>query len=82
MKRIPGKFEDEGHQGIYDRYKKEIANYLKTLNGKHVTDDRGHGWWEVPIDPKQKRTPLFGMGGAAAAGAAALRAPQDQPQEQ
>lgn len=66
-------FADPGHQGIYDRYNKEVTNYLKSLGGKHITDDKGHGWWEVPVDPKKyRRTQIFGMGGGAvAAGGAA-----------
>ena len=59
------------HQGIYDRYNKEVANYLKSLGGKQVKDEYGHGWWEVPVKPQQRRTQLFSMGGAAAAGAGA-----------
>jgi hypothetical protein len=66
------KFEYPEHQGIYDRYKKEVTNYLKSLGGKQVKDGKGHGWWEVPVDPKKaKRTQLFSMGGAVAAGGAA-----------
>jgi hypothetical protein len=71
LTRVSDKFEYPEHQGIYDRYKKEVANYLKSLGGKQVKDDKGHGWWEVPIDPKKaKRTQLFSMGGAVAAGGA------------
>jgi hypothetical protein len=66
------KFEYPEHQGIYDRYKKEVTNYLKSLGGRQVKDDKGHSWWEVPVDPKKsKRTQLFSMGGAVAAGGAA-----------
>jgi hypothetical protein len=66
------KFEYPEHQGIYDRYKKEVTNYLKSLGGKQVKDQYGHSWWEVPVDPKKaKRTQLFSMGGAVAAGGAA-----------
>lgn len=71
LTRVSDKFEYPEHQGIYDRYKKEIANYLKSLGGKQVKDGKGHGWWEVPVDPKKaKRTQLFSMGGGAAAVAA------------
>jgi hypothetical protein len=72
LTRVSDKFEYPEHQGIYDRYKKEIANYLKSLGGKQVKDSKGHSWWEVPVDPKKaKRTQLFSMGGAVAAGGAA-----------
>jgi hypothetical protein len=71
LTRVSDKFEYPEHQGIYDRYKKEVANYLKSLGGKQVKDDKGHSWWEVPVDPKKaKRTQLFSMGGGAAAVAA------------
>lgn len=43
------KFEDPGHQSIYDRYAGEITRYLKGLGGKHVIDKEGHGWYEVPL---------------------------------
>ena len=81
VKPAPGKFLDAGHQGIYDRYKKEITTYLKSLGGKQVKDSKGHGWWEVPVDPKKhKRTPIFSMTGAAVAGggAAGYNAPQTE----
>lgn len=70
------KFEYPEHQGIYDRYKKEVTNYLKSLGGKQVKDRYGHSWWEVPVKPEQKRTQLFSMGGGAVAagGAAAYNA--------
>ena len=64
------------YQGIYDRYNKEVTNYLKSLGGKQVKDEYGHGWWEVPVKPQQRRTQIFGMGAAAAgAGAAGYNAP-------
>lgn len=70
-----GRFYKE-YQGIYDRYNKEVANYLKSLGGKQVKDEYGVGWWEVPVKPQQRRTQIFGMGGAAAgAGAAGYNAP-------
>lgn len=80
----PTVLADKGHQSIYDRYKSEIANYLKSLGAKHIKDDKGHGWWEVPVDPqKNRRTPIFSMGGAAVgAGAAAVTSPDTQPAEQ
>jgi hypothetical protein len=71
VKREPGKFERKEHQGIYDRYNKEVSNYLKSLGGKQVKDAKGHGWWEVPVKPEQRRTQIFSMGGAAVAGGGA-----------
>ena len=70
------KFESAGHQGIYDRYNKEVANYLKSLGGKQVKDEHGVGWWEVPVKPQQRRTQIFSMGGGtvAAGGTAAYNA--------
>jgi len=64
------------HQGIYDRYNKEVANYLKSLGGKQVKDEYGVGWWEVPVKPQQRRTQIFSMGGGtvAAGGTAAYNA--------
>lgn len=59
------------NQTIYDRYKDEVTSYLKSLGGRQVKDKYGVGWWEVPVKPQQRRTQIFGMGGAAAAGAAA-----------
>lgn len=44
------------HQGIYDRYKKDIEKFLtKDLGGKPFTDDKGHTWIEVPL-PKRSTT--------------------------
>lgn len=66
-----GRFHKQ-HQGIYDRYNKEVANYLKSLGGKQVKDEYGHGWWEVPVKPQQRRTQIFSMGsGTVAAGGTA-----------
>jgi hypothetical protein len=65
------------HQGIYDRYNKEVANYLKSLGGKRVTDDQGVGWWEVPVKPQQKRVQLFSMGGGAVTVGGGVAAPGD-----
>ena len=44
------------HQGIYDRYAKDVTKFLKQLGGKHVVDSAGHGWWEVPVEGS-KQTP-------------------------
>jgi hypothetical protein len=71
------------NQGIYDRYSKEVANYLKSLDAKRVVDEMGHGWWEVPVKPQQRRTQIFSMGGGVAgAGAAAYNAATPAMEEQ
>lgn len=59
------------HQGIYDRYQKDVTKFLKSLGGKEVTDDKGHTWIEVPLEPKKDgapltRTQMFGVGAVAA----------------
>jgi hypothetical protein len=36
-----------GHQSIYDRYAKDVSNYLKQLGAKDVVDQYGHTWHEV-----------------------------------
>lgn len=64
------------HQGIYDRYSRDVTKFLKSLGGKEVTDDKGVTWIEVPLEPKKGQSPLtrtqmFGIG-AVAAGAGAL----------
>jgi hypothetical protein len=69
------------HQSIYDRYNKEIANYLKSLDAKRVVDEFGNGWWEVPVKPQQRRTQIFSMGGGMA-GAAAYNATTPAMEEQ
>lgn len=74
------KFEDPGHQSIYDRYSGEITRYLKGLGGKHVIDKEGHGWYEVPLKAiDTPRGPMIKMLGnsdpkalAAVAGAATV----------
>jgi len=53
------------HQGIYDRYNKEVTAFLKQLGGKEVTDSAGHTWIEVPTEgtrkmPAGKRAQQFG----------------------
>lgn len=54
------------HQGIYDRYAKDVTKFLKQLGGKHITDESGHGWWEIPIadNPKLPRGGRIAMGSA------------------
>lgn len=78
--KLTDKFEYPEHQGIYERYKKEVTNYLKSLGGKQVKDQYGHGWWEVPVKPEQKRTQLFSMGGGAVAAGAAATYNADEEQ--
>jgi hypothetical protein len=77
VKQVPGKFLDAGHQSIYDRYSKEVANYLKSLGGKRVVDDTGTAWWEVPVKPSAKRVQLFSMGGGAVTVGGGVAAPGD-----
>lgn len=53
------------HQGIYDRYKKDIEKFLKQLGGKEVVDSSGHSWLEVPLEgskdkPAGARVQQFG----------------------
>lgn len=48
------------HQGIYDRYQKDIEKFIKQLGGKEHTDSAGHTWLEVPIKPDFHRTQMFG----------------------
>lgn len=53
------------HQGIYDRYSRDVTKFLKQLGGTHVVDSAGHGWWEVPVEgskalPAGKRAQQFG----------------------
>lgn len=54
-RRTPGKFNDPGHQSIYNRYAGEITRYLKGLGGKEVTDSGGHTWIEVPLASAMKQ---------------------------
>ena len=76
-------FEYPEHQGIYDRYNKEVANYLKSLDAKRVTDETGNTWWEVPVKPQQRRPQIFSMGGGiVGAGAAAYNAQTPAVEEQ
>ena len=77
------KLEFPEHQGIYDRYNKEVANYLKSLDAKRVTDETGNTWWEVPVKPQQRRPQIFSMGGGiVGAGAAAYNAATPAVEEQ
>lgn len=58
--RLPtGRFLPE-HQGIYDRYAGDVTKFLKQLGAKHVKDEHGHGWWEVPLGEKQTALPAGG----------------------
>ncbi len=69
---------DKGHQSIYDRYKGDIEPYLKSLDGKHITDSSGHGWYEVPTKSQAGRINQYGkadpklLGGIALVGAGML----------
>ena len=49
--------------GIYDRYKKDIEKYLNSIGGKPYTDDQGHTWIEVPVEPHRKRPIMYGQRG-------------------
>jgi hypothetical protein len=40
------------HQGIYDRYRRDVAKFLKSLGAADVTDAQGHTWHEVPTRMK------------------------------
>jgi hypothetical protein len=56
------KFAPE-HQGIYDRHKKDVESFIKSLGGKPVKDAEGHGWYEVPVTPLREgggRSAMFG----------------------
>jgi len=56
------KFAPE-HQGIYDRHKKDVESFVKSLGGKPVLDEEGHGWYEVPVTPLREgggRAAMFG----------------------
>ena len=51
------------HQGIYDRHKKDVESFVKSLGGKPVRDEEGHGWYEVPVTPLREgggRAAMFG----------------------
>jgi hypothetical protein len=56
------KFAPE-HQGIYDRHKKDVESFVKSLGGKPVKDAEGHSWYEVPVTPLREgggRSAMFG----------------------
>lgn len=65
-------FENPGHQSIYDRYKGDIEPYLKSLDGKHVTDSSGHGWYEVPTKSQAGRINQYGKADPKLLGGIAL----------
>lgn len=53
------------HQGIYDRYSRDVTKFLTRLGGREVTDSAGHTWIEVPVEGSAKvragsRTLQFG----------------------
>jgi hypothetical protein len=70
-------FENPEHAGIYLRYQDEVTKYLKSLGGKETKDDKGQGWWEVPVKPSAKRVQLFSMGGGAVTVGGGVAAPGD-----
>jgi hypothetical protein len=45
------------HQGIYDRYSRDVEKFLRQLGGKPYTDSAGHTWIEVPLGEQQKALP-------------------------
>lgn len=45
------------HQGIYDRYSRDVEKFLRQLGGKPYTDSAGHTWLEVPLGEQQKALP-------------------------
>jgi hypothetical protein len=64
-------FGSPKYANIYVRYLEDIPSYLKSQGAKQVTDDKGFSWWAVPVKPEQRRTQMFGMGGAVVAGGGA-----------
>jgi len=74
---IKERFENPGHQSIYNRYDGEISRYLRGKGGVDYTDAQGHTWIEVPVAKGAERPDMFGKadpelltGVAAAAGVA------------
>lgn len=45
------------HQGIYDRYQKDVEKFLRQLGAQPITDSAGHTWLEVPLGERQKALP-------------------------
>jgi len=61
------------HQGIYDRYKKDIEKFLVQQGGTPYTDSAGHTWIEVPTDRyAMKPTEMLAAAGVGAALAYAI----------
>ncbi len=53
------------HQGIYDRYSRDIESFLKKeFDAKPYTDPQGHTWLEVPLDHPNAKGPIRQFGGA------------------
>lgn len=48
------------HQGIYDRYDKEVTKFLKQLGAVEVTDGLGYKWLQVETTPGMQRKQMFG----------------------
>lgn len=45
------------HQGIYDRYSRDVEKFLRQLGAQPITDSAGHTWLEVPLGEQQKALP-------------------------
>lgn len=45
------------HQGIYDRYSRDVEKFLRQLGAQPYTDSAGHTWLEVPLGEQQKTLP-------------------------
>lgn len=82
------------HQGIYDRYSRDVEKFLRQLGAQPITDSAGHTWLEVPLGEQQKalpgggaRTQIGGVdpallkGAAAVGGTAALAWTLSSPKE-
>lgn len=54
------RFQSPDHQSIYDRYKREVVPFLKSVGGKEITDAQGHTWIEVPTKEIGQRIRMFG----------------------
>ncbi len=75
----PGRNLRSEHQGIYDRYSRDVEKFLRQLGAQPITDSAGHTWLEVPLGEQQKvlpgggaRTQIGGVDPALLKGAAAV----------
>lgn len=67
------------HRGIYQRYESNLVPYFRQLGGKHVTDQYGHGWWEVPVSAKRDvPTRLFQVGALGTSTYGMLAPPEEE----